>query len=250
ANAGPVVARLYVKAHGADDALVMIQSPKQALAPGAAPTLRWTVEVPVGCLIGRVGVQLTSEGRAEGSVYLDWLTWEGAPAVAFDPPAHHGTLWRDAWVQACSQFITGREQTYRIIQDEGTGLILQGTREWRDYAVRAELTPHLARSFGVAVRGQGLRRYYALRLATGGVAQLVRELDGTHILAEAPCAWSLYETYDFELAVQGQRLRGSINGQALFDLVDESPLTGGAIALLVEEGRLGANAVAVGPVAD
>ena len=68
------------------------------------------------------------------------------------------------------------------------------------------MTPHLARSFGVAARVQGLKRYYALRLTVEGSAQLVRELDGTTVLAEAPFAWELYEPYRLTLTVRGQRI--------------------------------------------
>ena len=106
----------------------------------------------------------------------------------------------------------------------------------------------MARSFGLAAREQGLKRYYALILAGGGVARLVRELDGAHILAEAPFDWQLYQGYNLELRVLGIKIVGSINGQELFAVDDESPLTGGAIALLVEEGRLGASDVRVSPV--
>ena len=127
-------------------------------------------------------------------------------------------------------------------------MLIQGTREWRDYAVSALMTPHLARSFGIAARVQGLRRYYALKLVRGSKAQLVRELDGTHILAEAPCDWQLYETYKLGLAVEGQRIRGYVDGALLFDIEDESLLTGGALALLVEEGRLGCDEVRVAPL--
>ena len=128
-------------------------------------------------------------------------------------------------------------------------MLIQGTREWRDYNVSARLTPHLAASSGIAARVQGLKRYYALRLVLGGRAQLARELDGTHVLGEAPYAWRLYEPYLLELQVRGRRLTGRINGDILFEVEDESPLTGGAIALLIEDGRLGCDEVQVSALA-
>ncbi len=240
-----VAARLFVKAFGADDALFMVRGPIVSLAPGEARSLQWLVDVPVGCPIAWVGVELTSEIRAEGTLYLDSLDWSGSPTIMLDRPSHNGTRWLDAWVRASSAVMPGAEHTYRLIQNEGTGMLIQGTREWRDYNVRARLTPHLATSFGLAARVQGLRRYYALRLVSGGVAQLLRELDGTCVLAEAPYPWRLYEPYLLDLQVRGRRLTGRVNGDTLFEIEDESSLTGGAVALLVEQGRLGCDDVEV-----
>jgi hypothetical protein len=169
-NAQAIEARLFVRAFGEDDALMRVYGPPTVLEPGEAATLRWTVDVPVGCPIAYVGLQvacLDADERADGTVYLDWLTWSGVPELALEQPGHNGTRWVDAWVHACDVAHAGREHTYRIIQNEDTGLLIQGTREWQDYAVHATMTPHLAESFGVAARVQGLKRYYLLRLASG-----------------------------------------------------------------------------------
>jgi len=246
ANRSPVKACLMVQAYGEGDRLFIIRGPEVALASGGAQTLEWQVDVPVGCPIAWVGIELGSQARAEGTVYLDWLTWSGAPKVKLGRPAHNGTRHFNAWVQACNMAFPESEHTYRLIQDEGMGLFIQGTREWQDYAASATLTPHLARSFGVAARVQGLKRYYALKLIAGGKAQLVRELDGTHVLAEVPCAWKLYEPYKLRLEVKGDKLIGYVNGQALLRARDGA-LAGGALALLIEEGRLGCDEVEVEP---
>lgn len=246
-NDSPVRACLMVKAFGEGDRLFILRGSEAILAPGEAKTLEWRVDAPEGCPIAWVGLELNSQARADGTVYLDWLTWSGMPRVKLGRPAHDGTRYLQAWVQACSAAFPDREHAYRLIQDEGTGLFIQGTREWRDYAASATLTPHLARSFGIAARVQGLKRYYALRLVINGKAQLVRELDGTYILAEVPLAWKLYEPYKLRLAVKGDQLTGYVNGQALLRATDAA-LTGGALALLIEEGRLGCDEVEVEPI--
>jgi ADP-ribosylglycohydrolase len=248
-NPTSVKASVFVKAFGQDDQLCTVYGPKMVLTPGMAHTFEWVVDVPVGCPIAWVGVELASATRADGTIYLDWLTWSGVPKVKLDRPAHSGTAWFNAWVRATHVAGPAADHTYRLIQDEGTGLLIQGTREWQDYAVSARLTPHLAQSFGVAARVQGLKRYYALRLVAGGKAQLVRELDGTHVLAEKPYAWQLYATYALKLVVKGQKLVGVVNGETLFEVEDDSLLTGGAVALLIEVGRLGCDDVEVGPAA-
>lgn len=127
-------------------------------------------------------------------------------------------------------------------------MVIQGTREWQDYSVQATFKPHLARSFGLAARVQGLKRYYALRLTADGQVQLVRQLDGTTILASAPWEWKLYEPYTLELAVSGALIIAKVDGRLLFNTQDQSPLVNGAIGLLVEEGRVGCDDVFVHPV--
>jgi len=227
----------------------MIAGPAALLAPGGAEVLTWRVEAPVGCPIAWVGLELQSPGRerVDGTVYLDWLTWSGEPQVTFGAPDHNGTRWLDAWVQALDNVLKDPEHTYRLIQNEGTGLMIQGTRDWHDYTVSAAMTPHLACSFGVAARVQGLKRYYALRLTAGGKAQLIRELDGTTVLAEAPLAWELYRAYRLALTVRGSRITAAVDGQVLFEVEDPGPLAGGAIGLLVEEGRVGCDDVTAVP---
>lgn len=126
-------------------------------------------------------------------------------------------------------------------------MALQGTREWHDYRVRATLTAHLAQSFGIAARVQGLRRYYALLITRDGQAQLVRELDGTTVLAQADVNLAFYKPYAFELCVTGDHLTAAIDGAALFDVHDAGRLDGGGIALLVEEGRISSDRVCVSP---
>ena len=89
--------------------------------------------------------------------------------------------------------------------------MLYGTREWRDYRLAADVTPHLARRVGIAVRAQGMRRYYALLLNRDDQSlQLVRELDGTTVIAQTDFPWEFGETYEMELRVTGDVLEGRV----------------------------------------
>ena len=82
-----------------------------------------------------------------------------------------------------------------------------------------------------------MRRYYALVLtndANGGKVQLVRELDGCNVLAEAPLGVDFYRTYKLELTVSGSALAASVDGEAVLHAEDDA-LPSGGIALLVDE---------------
>ncbi len=252
-NPAPVQCRLYLLVYSADDALGRVYGAASTLAPGCDYTWTWRIPDTGGQPIAAVGVELC--GRGCGSVYLDYLTWEGAPEVSLCRPIGGGTMWRRSWVDGVSIYEQGTHEPYRLIQNAGTGLLIQGSREWRDYRVSATLTPHLAQACGVGVRVQGMCRYYALLLTSTaqntGVVQLVRVLDGTTLLAEAPFAWEYDQRYVFDLSIVGSDLCGIVrmpDGNSVTLDVRDGALDGGGVALIVAEGAIEAGEVAVRPV--
>ncbi len=108
-------------------------------------------------------------------------------------------------------------QTFRISQDRGEGMIIQGSRQWTNYRVAADVTMHLAEYAGIGVRVQGLRRYYAALLTRSGSARIVKVYDGAvKILAEAPFVCAFETRYDFVIGVEvvGRRIRWMLDGSA------------------------------------
>jgi ADP-ribosylglycohydrolase len=249
-NPSPTGLRLYLTIYGADDQPERVYGPLLELSPGQEGQCSWLVPDLDGAPVAAVGFELTAPAGVGGTVYLDSLTWDGIPALTFRRPAWQGSLWRQAWVNAVDHFEPWAPEAFRLIQDQGVGLLIQGCREWSDYTISAEITPHMVKAFGLAGRVQGLRRYYALRLCAGERAQLVKVLDGETILAETAFPWELGRPYALRLTLTGPRLRASVAGQPLFDLTDSaSPLLEGALALLCEEGRLATESVTIEPAA-
>jgi len=252
-NETPVTCCLYIRAYGADDELVRTYGPEVVLEPGADHEFEWHIGDTGSAPIAEVGLEISSERRADGSVYLDYLTWDGAPDVVLTRPAHGGTMWRRAWVDGVDNYGSRYPEPYRLIQNHGTGLLMQGTREWTDYRVSADVTPHMAKAAGIAARVQGMRRYYALLLCNDGadghpIARLVKALDGDSVLAEADFPWEFGETHDLSLEVVGAHLRAWVDGQFLFEVDDpDLSLTGGGVALVCEEGRTATQVVKVQP---
>jgi hypothetical protein len=95
---------------------------------------------------------------------------------------------------------------------------------------------------------QGRERYYALTLCDDGYARLVKMRDGRRVLAEEKFAWLLDCAYDFELTTCGAHLVGAIDGCVLFAIDDTTmPLQSGAVALVIEAGRLDCDAIQISP---
>jgi hypothetical protein len=248
-NGQQVLGTLYLRSYGPDDKLVITHGPQIELVPGAYHELTWQIGDTEGAPIAEIGLEISSEQRADGTVYLDYLTWDGSPNTVFSRPNYSGSMWRRAWVNGVDQYEERWPEAYRLVQNNGRGLFMQGTRAWTDYQVSAAITPHLVKAAGIAARVQGLRRYYALLLTEDGKARLIKALDGETVLAETEFPWRFGETYEFHLQVRGQQLRASINGQTLFTVQETiRPLSSGGIALVCEEGRMATDAVVVRPV--
>ena len=248
ANNREVDCSLYVKVYDGCDELQLVRGPVVQLLPGAEHDFAWLIPDTDGQPIAEIGVEIASGPRADGTVYLDYLTWDGVPEVTWARPANGGTTWQRAWVDGLDQLIFTHEP-YRLIQNEGTGLMMQGTRDWDDYTVVAKVTPHMCKSTGIAARVQGMRRYLALLLCDDGSVQLVKELDGTHVLDKVALDWELGQTYELKLEVRGERIRGWVDEKCLFDVQDsDSNLASGGIALVCQEGRAACHTVSVAPI--
>ena len=237
-----VTASLYLKAFGMDDAEETFYGEAVALSENTPISL----VVPVAANpVFEVGVKFEGAGTS----YIDWLTWEGTPDVVLSKPAHDGTMWQSAWINAVDSIKSWRKDNmFRLVHNEGVGIVSQGSREWQDYVVTADVTPHLAIRAGILGRMQGLKRYYALVLSRGNKIQLVEALHDDTVLAEAEFDWSFGETYEMSLQVSGNQLVGSVNGTKVLEATSDT-FADGAIGLLIEEGRTETKAVRIQSVA-
>ncbi len=244
ANDAEVTCHLMIKHYDGDDALVAIDGPPTALQPSGQAELSWTVPDTAGQPVQAVGIVVSG-----GSVYLDRLGWDGEPDIKLDRPADGGSMWRRAWIDCLDQFSTQWPEPYRLIQNGGRGMLIHGTNQWRDYQVSATLTPHLADAAGLAVRVQGLRRYFALVIRNTGTVELIKVGDGERLLGQAPMHWELGRAYLLSVEVTGSRLIASVDGVAVLTSDDpDSPLASGGIGLLCENGRVGCEGGRVRPI--
>ncbi|MBI9051616.1 MAG: ADP-ribosylglycohydrolase family protein [Anaerolineaceae bacterium] len=248
-NDNPVFARLYINVYDETDQFQTIYGTQQCFLPGENACFEWQIGDTGGNPIAEIGIEIISDVSSNGVLYLDYLTWGGVPDIQFRRPKGSGKMWRRAWVNAVDLWDPEWPETYRLVQNNGRGLLIQGCRDWDNYAFKSDITPHLFESGGIAVHVQGLQRYYALLFQKDGKIQLIKMLDGEHVLAEIEYDWCFDQTYQFGLNADGAHLQAYINGQMIFDIVDTvTPFLGGAIALICQSGCLTAEQVEIHPM--
>ena len=254
ANTASVSAGLRLKVYGQDDRLVDFDGPSVELAPGSDAVLTWAVPDLDGQPIQQIGVVLTAPGaRADGTVWLDYLRWDGAPRLTLRRPKLPSSFWRQSWVNNVQFFSKNFAAAFRISQDRGVGIIIHGTREWVDYRVSSTIAVHLGSSAGLAARVQGLRRYYVLLLEAGGWARLIKVRDDVRtVMAEAHYPWALEKPAALALALNGREIVGTVDGGVTLRATDTSdmPFANGGVGLVITEGALSTDQVEVQPLHD
>jgi hypothetical protein len=229
AGNAPAAVRLYLEVYGEGDSLVSLDGPSRTLGVAESAVLTWIVPDTDGAPIARIGLDV------DGAVYLDRLTWNGTPRTTFKRAP--GSMWRRAWVDAVYRVRDSVDYPFMISHNDGTGLLMTGTCDWRDVQMSATISPALCKAAGLAVRVQGLRRFYGLLLCNHNKARLT--CGPERVLAECAFEWEYDRAYQMRLAACGAQIQGWIDDQLLFSIEDEVYLNGG-VALVVEEGSLAA----------
>jgi ADP-ribosylglycohydrolase len=230
---------LFLGRYGPEDESLEVPGPRFSIPKGECREVRWLVPECEGYPIHEIGVRLDT-----GTARLESVDWQGVPEASFPPVA--GTMWARAWGKALDRFEFVRDSYEFLTHNEGTGLLIQGHREWRDYRVEARLTPRMAISSGLAVRVQGLRRYVAFVFGAPGEIRIDRMLDERHCIARADFDWEKFTDYQVAIEAVGDTVSVWIDGRAVLEAKEEE-LQGGAFAFFVEEGCLGAGTPRVMP---
>jgi hypothetical protein len=154
-----------------------------------------------------------------------------------------------AWVNGVSTFSKRFPPSFRISQARGEGIIAHGTRQWTDYEVKSDVVIHLGNYGGVALRVQGLRRHYGVRVTRDGALQIVRVRDDEEkVLAEAKFPLEFERKLSFKARARGNAISVTVNGVSLSAEDDDAEaFADGGIGLVIHEGALSTDAVIVSP---
>ncbi|MBM7044032.1 ADP-ribosylglycohydrolase family protein [Rhizobium lusitanum] len=250
-NRGAVAARLRIRVYDEHDQLRDIDSTPVKIEPGVEALLEWILPDTGGQPIAELGILVTGTGkRADGRLIVDYIGWDGAPNLTLKRPAGDGDFWRMAWVNGASFFSKRFPAAFRIAQNRGEGIIIHGTRQWTDYQASGQVMIHLGNYGGLAVRAQGLRRYYGARVTRDGKMQIVRVRDeDTKVLAETEFKTEFEKHIAMKVTAQGARITFEADGVSLTaEDASVDAFRDGGVGLLVHEGALSSNEIRIGGV--
>lgn len=249
-NGASLSTRLFVQVSLSDGTVIRHHSPSVVIKPGGEHVFYWQVPHSDDAPIARVGLEVASESGHAGTVYLDYLTWSGAPQCTLSGPRQRESSWDNPWVCAIDQVVADlfTPGVSNLIQNRGRGVVMTGTQEWGDYTVSTRLTPHMATACGVCVRVQGMRRHYAVLLTQAGAAHLLKVRDEEVTLAKTAVVWLADHSYALRVAVHGQRIRAWCDDRLLFDHTDStSPLLHGGVGIMCDDGNVAVGTVTLAP---
>ncbi|KAF4459471.1 adp-ribosylation crystallin j1 [Fusarium albosuccineum] len=251
-SSGPVKVGLRLRVFGDDDVVKLVDGPCVALTSSTYQDITWTIPDTTNSRpILRVGLYIlpSQEKSSDAVVRLDSLRWSGAPRLSVRRPSTQpGESWYRSWVNGVSKLHCHMSHTFIPTQAFGEGIIIYGGRDWTDYRLHVpKFKINSGAPVGIAVRVQGLNRYYSLVLSKGRRISLVKARDEDRItLASSTYAWELDVEYDLLLEVQGNVLRGQING---FEIsASDDQYTEGGVGLVVTQGAVCVESVDISPL--
>ncbi|KAL4765762.1 ADP-ribosylglycohydrolase family protein [Aspergillus foveolatus] len=244
---------LRVQAYGEDDSIKILDGPSISARSGSLQSLSWTVpDETDGRPLQRVGlcIQSTGPGSVNGTIWLDSLRWDGSPRLVLRRPSTQpGQAWHLSWINNMSKIHPDISSHSLVLsQSHGEGIAVYGARDWTNYRILVpKLKVSMGAPVGVAVRVQGLNRYYALLLIEGRRVALVKAKDEQRItLASVSFDWRVDGEYDFALEADGTSICGKVQGIEINASDDQ--YSEGGIGLVVTEGAICVDSIEISPL--
>lgn len=104
ANGKPITCTLFARVYGPQGTLYREAGPSSDLASGTEHIFEWRLPETNGSPIAEIGLELSAHSRANGTLYLDYLSWGGSPDMLLTRA--EGTMWKRAWVEGISRLDT------------------------------------------------------------------------------------------------------------------------------------------------
>ncbi|KAI2777678.1 ADP-ribosylglycohydrolase [Daldinia loculata] len=254
-----ISAKLILRAYTHEDNLVDLSSDYIELNKADPQVLQWRVPASLGCRpVQAVGVAICTGNGGSGVIWLDYLRWDGTPALVLEPGEDRDgprTFYKRSFVNGADVFDIS-SGTFVVAQDQGEGIVSYGTRDWTNYrAIFRDFTVNMGGPAGVAVRVRGLNRYYALLFHKGSVdinssknrIALVKALDYERVeLASVDFDWQYDIQYSVTFKVSGDLLHARVGKTELSARDAQYP--GGGIGMVVTDGSILTRSIKIGPL--
>lgn len=193
-------------------------------------TLKWTVPNTYGHAIYRLGIQLTSSVRVDGSIIIRTLDWSNTPvkyemgrSMEMTPsltPWTTTTAWLKTFVSSADHFNPDYTVTFSICNEYENGVVTTGSSDWDNYTVSSIITFSQQDSAGLAARAKGHRQYYGA-VFTKGCAEIYKQKNNQRaVLAKEKFNYKIDETYKLAFKVNGNRLEFYVDDELIVGTED------------------------------
>ncbi len=250
-GAREVTLRPYILYYDINDRIQVIYGEEWELSE-TPETFSWEVPDTGGMSIFKLGYQVQSTHRFDGTVILKEIDWTGAPkefaqrGMLMNSIWNTNPLWLAGFASSAAHFAADFKQTYCVSYIEENGVVTIGSREWDDYSVESIIYYSLHKEGGLVLRSIGHRRLYAAVLCDFKKAQILMLRDGERkVLAETDYLYEEETGYCMKFTAKGSRLSLEINGQCVLEAQDETYTCGGA-GFLVSNGTITCDSLIVG----
>ncbi|KAJ2965888.1 hypothetical protein NQ176_g10405 [Zarea fungicola] len=244
---------LRIKVNTAEDGQDTMDSEAIWLNPGTLrQSLEWTIPDSMESQpIEAIGIAISAAGEsAAGTIWLKSLGWSGAPQMTLmRPQKGPSSFWDRSWVNGVDIWLEAMGVSVCIAQSKGEGIVSYGTREWTDYSLTASrLVIKIGGPSGVAIRVQGLNRYYALVFNEGKDSiSLIKAKDEERIeLARVNYEWKLDNEYQIALEAKEDMIRARVGTAEV--VARDSEYLGGGLGLVVTDGSLSVDSIKIAPI--
>ncbi|KAM0252544.1 hypothetical protein ACHAQJ_007676 [Trichoderma viride] len=243
-----VAVGLRLKVYSQNDELVTVDGPSTVLQSGEAQSLIWTIPDEMDSQpIQKIGIVLSpgTQSSYKGTVWLDSLAWTGVPNMVLQTPLQQPCeFWRRAWVNGADNF---SNSSFLIAQGQGEGILIYGTREWDNYSVTvSNFMIKFGAPAGLAIRVQGINRYYAVTFTDDKRINIVKAHDAHRItVASVPFQWELDRKYQVTLTARDHTIYARVENVELQSA--DSQYEGGGFGLIATDGCVSADSFLIAP---
>lgn len=230
-----------------DDSSLITQYSQFSIITKEETLLSWEMPDTNGFPIYRVGVELRSDVRLDGSVMLKRMDWKGSPSrfsmgksYEMSPmltPWTTQTIWLDSFMSSAKNFYPDYTTTFSISHPKVNGVVSIGTSDWDDYSISSTITYMQQEGAGIIARSRGHRRYYAA-IIQDGYARIVRNTEGEiTVLAEYDGSYPIDSTYHLDFSLFGKTLIMQVDGKQVLQ-TNDAAYSHGAVGFVVNTGAI------------
>lgn len=207
-------------------------------------TFDWEVPDTGGMSIFKLGYEISSKKRFDGSVVIHSIDWKGAPTqfaqkgMLMNSIWNTNPLWLAGFAASATHFAADFKQTYCVSHSGEEGLATIGTCEWEDYSVTSTIFYSLHEAGGLVLRSTGHRRYYSAVLRKCQYAAIYMWKDGKcQALTKALYQYEEDKGYEMTFLAHGNKLKLVINGNTILSATDDT-YTSGQAGFIVSKGTM------------